>query len=49
MNASSSVWYLELIGSFMAGSGVFEMIENWDSVIHVVIDMHKNKIAIMHF
>lgn len=32
----------------MAGFGVFEMIENWDSVINVVIDMHKNKIAIMN-
>lgn len=32
----------------MAGYGVFALIENWDSVINVVIDMHKNKIAFMN-
>lgn len=30
----------------MAGYDVFPLIENWNSVINVVIDMHKNKIAI---
>lgn len=32
----------------MAGYGVFALIENWDSVINVVIDMRKNKIAFMN-
>lgn len=32
----------------MAGYGVFALIENWDLVINVVIDMHKNKIAFMN-
>lgn len=31
----------------MAEHGVFALIENWDSVIKVVIEIHKNKTAFM--